>query len=159
MKSIHFKNSVLLFCMIFDWLIFHYFFQLMPAEVSLTISWKSNEKLVNQKLCKTIKHCFYNECSLVRTLCKTFFDKISFSSTWTELRYVAFFSKIMFMTTTFSVVVFCCYCRNMTTYTMWWHLFCSRIGTFWRAIVLVQYTTDTGHHRVVISKKCSCLLY
>ena len=115
LKSIHFKNSVLLFCKIFDWLIFHYFFQLMPAEVSLTISWKSNEKLVNKKLSKTVIHCFYNECSLVRTLCKTFFDKISFSSTWTELRYVAFFSKIMFMTTTFSVVVFCCYCRNMTT--------------------------------------------
>ena len=28
---------------------------------------KSNEKLVKKKLCKTLKHCFNNECSLVLT--------------------------------------------------------------------------------------------
>jgi hypothetical protein len=30
----------------------------MTAEVSLKISRKSNGKLVNEKLCGTIKHCF-----------------------------------------------------------------------------------------------------
>ena len=47
-----------MFCIIDEWLIFHYFFQLMSAEVSLKISWKTNEKLV--------KHCFNIECSFMK---------------------------------------------------------------------------------------------
>ena len=35
----------------FDWLIFHYFIQLMSAEASPKSAEKSDEKLVNQKLC------------------------------------------------------------------------------------------------------------
>ena len=45
------------FCILFIWIFFHHFFswcQLMLAELSLKISWKSNEKLLKQKLCKTL---------------------------------------------------------------------------------------------------------
>ena len=56
LKSIHFKNNVLLLCIIFDWLIFHYFFQLMSADVSLKISWKIRQSKImqnNKTLSKT----------------------------------------------------------------------------------------------------------
>ena len=39
---------------IFDWLIFHYFLQLTFRLTPLTLAVKSNEKLVNQKLCNTV---------------------------------------------------------------------------------------------------------
>ena len=39
---------------IFDWLIFHYFLQLIFWLTLLASAAKSNEKLVNQKLCNTV---------------------------------------------------------------------------------------------------------
>ena len=61
LMCIHYRNNVLVFCIIFDWLIFDSFYQLRLVWKSAE---KSNEKLVNQKLCKTVKHCFNNEHSL-----------------------------------------------------------------------------------------------
>jgi hypothetical protein len=47
-KGIQDKKSV------FDQLIFHYFLQLIFRLTPLTSAGKSNQKLVNQKLCNTV---------------------------------------------------------------------------------------------------------
>ena len=43
----------------FDWLIFHYFLQLMSVRLAWKSTAKSNEKLVNNK-----QHCSYQRCHL-----------------------------------------------------------------------------------------------
>ena len=55
-KEHSYQNSVLVLCIIFDRLVFHYFFQLIFRLVSAGITWDSNEKFVNQTLCTTLKH-------------------------------------------------------------------------------------------------------
>ena len=43
-----------MFCIIFDRVTFHCLYQLMFI---ITLAEKNDEKLVNQKICKTLKHC------------------------------------------------------------------------------------------------------
>ena len=42
---------------------------LLPAEASPWLKLNSNEKLINPKLCKTLKHCLNNKRSLMSFLC------------------------------------------------------------------------------------------
>ena len=59
-----------MFCMIFDWLTFLYFFRLSSAK-------NLNEKLAMKKSCNTLKNCCNYECNLDITLYFNSFDLIN----------------------------------------------------------------------------------
>ena len=69
---------------IFDWSIFHYFLQLIFRLTPLTSAAKSNEKLVNQKLC----NCSYLGCPLWHSL--HFWSRIQFCSPRVNLSLLGF---------------------------------------------------------------------
>ena len=52
-----------MFCAILHQL-FYSSFQLMSADFNLKINWKSTQKVLKQKFCKALKHCFINEQTL-----------------------------------------------------------------------------------------------